>query len=187
MEAHEVGTAAAVSKTRLEFLVDGIFAIAMTILVLELKVPELSDRHSVSEMARELGRHASVFGSYLLSFLVLGMFWYRHNQMFRYFQHITKGMLAFQLLQLAMAAFFPFCAALLGRYPTNYLTTVVYFGCFTLYLWSVLLQWVLAKRAGALTEQVTGAEYARRRNRNLRGCILITAFFVVYLVTVIAG
>src|SRR5947209_4051234 len=127
MEEHSADSPhSVISKSRLEFLFDGIFAIAMTILVLELKVPELTERNSVGELARTLSHHVAIFGSYLLSFAVLGMFWYRHNQFYRHLKYITKGGLALHLLQLAMAAFFPFCAALLGRYPTNALSQVFY-------------------------------------------------------------
>src|SRR5215470_10608372 len=87
-----------ISRSRLEMLVDGIFAIAMTILVLELKVPELTDRRSVWELARAIGRQAPTFLSYLLSFFVLGMFWYRHNMGFRHYRVITAKMLALHLM-----------------------------------------------------------------------------------------
>src|SRR5258708_15922983 len=95
----------AVSKDRLEFLFDGIFAIAMTILVLELKVPELNDRRSVSELAHALAHHAPTFGSYLLSFWLLRIFWYRHNQPYHHILVITHCMLAIHLLQPASLSF----------------------------------------------------------------------------------
>src|SRR2546425_3417736 len=83
-----------VSRSRLEMLFDGVFAIAMTILVLELKVPELVDVRSVDELRRSLVHQAPTFFSYLLSFAVLGMFWYRHNRQYRHFRVINSGMLA---------------------------------------------------------------------------------------------
>lgn len=73
----------AINKARLEFLWDGIFAIAMTILVLELRVPEISDRRSSAELLRRLGHDASVFGSWLLSFIVLSVFWNNHQRGYR--------------------------------------------------------------------------------------------------------
>ncbi|MCX6641440.1 MAG: TMEM175 family protein [bacterium] len=123
----------AISKTRLEILFDGIFAIAMTILVLELKAPELSDRHSIPEMALALWLQRATFFSYLLSFTILGIMWYRHNHLFRHFHRITGGMFALHILMLASAAFFPFCATLMGRYPTNPLTMTIYTGCILIY------------------------------------------------------
>jgi uncharacterized membrane protein len=181
MEEHAPNAAhSVISKGRLEMLFDGIFAIAMTILVLELKVPELADRHSVGELARTLRHDVATFGSYLLSFGVLGMFWYRHNQFYRHLKFITKGGLALHLLQLAMAAFFPFCAALLGRYPTNPLAQVFYIGCVMVYQWGAALQWRVAGKMGALPTELSPGD-ARRRRRDLVGSLLATGLFVLYL------
>jgi uncharacterized membrane protein len=174
--------AALVSKTRLDFLFDGIFAIAMTILVLELKVPDLEDRHSTSELARRLLHHAPGFASYLLSFFMLGMFWASHNKWYRHIQRITKGVLALQLFQLAIAAFFPFCAALFGKYPTNLLSVVVYLGCVTTWFWTGALVWILAQRAGALAPTADGALYRRIRRGQLAGSLVTTFMFLLYLV-----
>ena len=176
-----------VSKARLEMLFDGIFAIAMTILVLELKVPELADRHSVAELAQALGHHAATFASYLLSFLMLGILWYRHNQHYRHLQHVTKGMLALHLVQLAMAAFFPFCAALMGRYPTNRLSLVFYTGCIMVYSWGALAEWVVAGRAGAITPQLATAIRRRHRGRNVRGALVTTTLFAYSLAMALGG
>jgi len=170
-----------ISKTRLEFLFDGIFAIAMTILVLEIKVPELSDRHSVAELGQALKHHASVFISYLLSFFMLGMLWYHHNQHFRHLERITKGILFLHLVQLASAAFFPFCAALIGRYATNPLSMVVYIGCIITYRWASTAQWMLAKKSASLSRDLTQAEYRHFRKRNWIVSTLMTGMFLLYL------
>jgi uncharacterized membrane protein len=179
MEKDAVASSAVstVSRARLEFLVDGIFAIAMTILVLELKVPEIADRHSRVELVTALGHHAGTFISYLLSFVMLGILWHSHNRHYRHFQRITTRMLILTLAQVAMAAFFPFCAALFGRYPTNPVSIMFYVGCVMVYQWAALLAWLAAGRAGALDPQLPPAESARLRKRNLTGCIVATGLF----------
>ncbi len=163
-----------ISRSRVECLFDGIFAIAMTILVLELKVPELADRHSAAELWHKLVAFSPTFGSYLLSFLVLGMFWYRHNEQYYHCQSVARSMLAVQFVQLALAAFFPFCAALFGRYPTNALSQMSYLGCVFLYLWAALGHWLLARRCGALKPQLTEAEFRRIRSRLVRSVAVIS-------------
>jgi len=167
-----------VSKARLEFLFDGVFAIAMTILVLELRVPELQDRHSVRELVHGLLHHAATFVSYLLSFFMLGVFWASHNAWYRQIQRITKGILAVQLLQLAVAASFPFCAALIGRYPTNQASLAIYTGCVAAYLWAGILLWAVARRAGVLA---LPPDYRRLLKRQLIGSIWITGIFLFFL------
>ena len=175
----------AISKGRLEFLYDGIFAIAMTILVLELKVPELVDSLSVAELERALGHHAPTFASYLLSFLMLGILWTRHNHDYRHFRVITQPMLIITMVQLAAAAFFPFCAALLGRYPRNTFSFVPYAGCVLVLVLCRLANWVVARRCGSLTE-FPEPDYLRIRKRILRGCLALSAIFALSLLRVFA-
>jgi uncharacterized membrane protein len=172
-------TPGVISKHRLEFLYDGVFAIAMTILVLELKVPELASRRSVPELRAALIHHAPTFASYLLSFGMLGLLWYRHNQLYRHIRFITRPIFALHLLQLATAAFFPFCAATIGRYPVNALAQSLYVGCVAVYVWSSFFMYLVAHAAGAI-DPVTGPEgYRREYRRTLRGAVLITATFLL--------
>jgi uncharacterized membrane protein len=175
-----------ISRTRLECLFDGIFAIAMTILVLELKVPELADRHSASELLHKLAIYGPTFGSYALSFLILGMFWYRHNEQHHHCQSVTRSMLALQLVQLAVAAFFPFCAALLGRYPTNQLSQLMYCGCVSIYLWVTLGNWLEAGKRGALKPDVSSTDFRRIRMRLLRSCAAISVVVVFVVAHMLA-
>ena len=169
-----------ISRSRLEMLVDGVFAIAMTILVLELKVPELEGARSVDELRRALVHQAPTFFSYLLSFSVLGVFWYRHNHQYRNFRVITPGMLVLHFVQLAAAAFFPFCAALLGRYPVNRLGQVVYMACVLVYAWASFGTLLVARKSGALGDEMTPEAYARMRRRGLRSVMIISALFALY-------
>ncbi len=172
-----------VSKARLEALVDGIFAIAMTILVLELEVPQLEDRRSTAELAQALLRNAIGFGSYLLGFLLLGVFWAAHNACYRFIQRITKGILALQLLQLAAAAFLPYCVALVGRHGSvNPVAFVVYMGCIAAYVWAGTLLLSLAWRAGALVPAADIAVFRRIKRGMLGFSIAISLLLTLYLV-----
>ena len=175
-----------ISKSRLEFLFDGVFAIAMTILVLELRVPDLVDTRSTSELAHALGHDKATFVSYLISFMVLGTFWSRHNHQYHHFQFITRGMLVFHFVQLATAAFFPFCAALFGRYPFNAMAGVVYVACILSYSLASLANWMGAARWGAMGADLTDADFRRSRNRMFRGCVLLSSLFAFYLFMVLA-
>ena len=163
-------------------LVDGVFAIAMTLLVLELKVPELAVRRSQHELAWALAAQTPTFISYLLSFVVLGMFWYSHNQQYRHYRVITRGMLVLHFVMLAAAASFPFCAALFGRYPINGVSIVVYLACVLVYAWSSCFTWILAGRSGSMNAELTEAEYRRARRRGLRSSLIITFFLAMHVV-----
>ena len=176
-ETGKNATLPSISRSRLECLFDGIFAIAMTILVLDLKVPELNHPKSGAELGQALLHFAPVYGSYILSFVILGMFWYRHNQQYHHFQVITGQMLFFQMIQLAQAASFPYCASLLGRYPGNPMANVLYIGCVFIYFGAMLGNWLTAKRCGALKPEVSTADYLRIRKRLLRNSVIISCMF----------
>jgi uncharacterized membrane protein len=176
-----------VSKSRLEFLFDGIFAIAMTILVLDLKVPELADRHSITELWKHLAQHVGTFFSYFFSFGMLGVLWYSHNRQFRHLQHVTPKIVFFLLLQLSMAAFFPFCAGTFGHYPTNYLAMTLYSGCILVYMACTATVWFVARRSGALEPELSNSNYRQFLRRNLRGLSVISVFFLFYFIMAIAN
>jgi uncharacterized membrane protein len=185
-EEHAEHTSVSViSKSRLEFLFDGVFAIAMTLLVLELKVPELVDRRSVHELAAALAHDGPTFGSYLLSFTVLGALWYRHNHQYHHFRVITGSMLVLHFVQLATAAFFPFCAALFGRHPFNPLAGLIYVSCILVYAWASLANWLVAWKTGSVGPATTVEQFKRSRRRALRGSLFLSAMFVFYLTRVL--
>ena len=171
---------APISKTRLEFLYDGIFAIAMTILVLELKVPELAERRSAAELWHHLVQHRAAFGSWLLSIVMLGIFWFQHQRLYRCLHHITRTSLLIHLWLMATAAFFPFSAALIGHYPGNRVALLAYMGCAWLHIAALTTLWIVAERQGTLDPELDPAEITRVRNRQLMRTGGLLALFVVY-------
>ncbi|HEY2233384.1 MAG TPA: TMEM175 family protein [Candidatus Angelobacter sp.] len=67
------------SKGHMEALTDGIFAIAMTLLVLELKIPDLPRSVSTSQLLESIGHEAPAFFSFFVSFLYCGLLWVMHH------------------------------------------------------------------------------------------------------------
>jgi uncharacterized membrane protein len=112
---------------------------------------------------------------------MLGILWFYHNRYYRYFQRITKSIFFLTLAQLAAAAFFPFCAALFGKYPINRLSIVIYLGCVLVYFWSGLIQLTLAKRQSVLTPKLSPVIYGRLRKGSTIGSIVCTFMFLAYL------
>ena len=72
------------SKHRLEALTDGIFAVAMTLLVIELKIPERSAIHVPADLATGVARQIPMFVAWMISFFVLAIFWFSHHRLFHY-------------------------------------------------------------------------------------------------------
>jgi uncharacterized membrane protein len=169
-----------VSHERLEFLSDGIFAIAMTVLVLDLKVPIIEDPRSIHQLFDALAHHGATFASYLLSFFMLGFFWYKHDRQFRFIQRVGLGVFVTQLILLAVSAFFPFSAALLGHYPSNTGSVFIYLSTIFVYVAVSTAQWVLARRSSAIVPSLEASEIAQLSRRNLRRTLLLGSLTLLY-------
>jgi uncharacterized membrane protein len=101
---------------RLLTFTDGVFAIIITILVLELKVPDLGSGQSLRDALREL---RPTFIAFIVSFLLVGMYWVWHRGAFAQVRHIDHNALWLNLLFLLPVAMIPFAASVLGEHPSN--------------------------------------------------------------------
>jgi uncharacterized membrane protein len=113
--------------TRIEAFSDGVFAIIVTLLVLELKVPALKDHASVSELAHHLLEALPKFVSWLISFVIVCKFWLNHHHILGLARHANYAMVWLNSLFLLGQSFIPFPTALAGEYPVNPLA-VSFFG-----------------------------------------------------------
>jgi uncharacterized membrane protein len=105
---------------------DGVFAIAMTLLVVGITVPTVSDTESVHDLADALGDEESAFISFFISFAVIGRYWVAHHQFIGRLTSMDGGIIAINLVYLAFIAFLPFPTDLLGTYFENPISIAVY-------------------------------------------------------------
>jgi uncharacterized membrane protein len=112
---------------RIEAFSDGVFAIVVTLLVLELKLPALKDHASVSELANALVDLAPKFLSWLISFIIVCKFWLNHHHALNLAHHADYALAWLNSLFLMGQAFIPFPTAIMGEYPANPLA-VSFFG-----------------------------------------------------------
>lgn len=101
---------------RLEAFSDGVFAIAITLLILEIKVPHLEAGESLSKALLQLWPS---YGAYAFSFWVIGIFWVNHHSFFKLFRRVDHGFLLLNVLFLAMISFIPFPTSVLAEYLTD--------------------------------------------------------------------
>ena len=114
------------SKHRIEALTDGIFAVAMTLLVIELKVPDPATIHAPGDVAMAVARLIPTFISWTISFFVLGIFWNSQHRLFHVVR-IVDGTLAWLTIgYLAFVSLMPFSSALVGLYGTVVFAQVFY-------------------------------------------------------------
>jgi uncharacterized membrane protein len=105
---------------------DGLFAIAMTLLVVDLAVPVLHVDSTVHELADKLNDESEKFISFFISFAVIGRYWLAHHAYFSSLARMDRSLIALNLVYLAFIAFLPFPTALLGEYFSNPLSIVIY-------------------------------------------------------------
>ncbi len=101
------------NPNRLEAFSDGVFAIAITLLVLDIHVP---DPASTWDLARALGDQWPSYVAYAVSFLTIGIIWINHHAMIRRLGTVDHGILVLNLLLLLFVALLPFTTALMAAY-----------------------------------------------------------------------
>jgi uncharacterized membrane protein len=104
---------------RIEAFSDGVFAIVMTLLVLELKVPALKDHASVSELTHQLLELLPKFLSWLISFIIVCKFWLNHHHILGLARHADYTMVWLNSIFLMCQSFIPFPTAMMGEYASN--------------------------------------------------------------------
>ena len=102
------------SPDRVVALSDGVFAIIITILVLEIAVPENLSEQSLLEALDDL---RPTFVAWVISFLLTGMFWVAHRDLFARVRVVNRDLVWLNLLFLLPVSLIPFAASVLGRYP----------------------------------------------------------------------
>jgi uncharacterized membrane protein len=107
--------------TRLEAFSDGVLAIIITIMVLELKVPHAADVASLKPVL-------PVLSSYVLSFIYVGIYWNNHHHLFQATQEVSGGILWANLHLLFWLSLFPFTTAWMGENHLAAIPTAIY-GC----------------------------------------------------------
>lgn len=106
-------------KTRLEAFSDGVLAIIITIMVLELKVPHGEDFAALQPLL-------PVFFSYVLSFIYVGIYWSNHHHLLHTVKHVSGGVLWANLHLLFWLSLFPFVTGLMGENHFAPLPTALY-------------------------------------------------------------
>ena len=105
---------------RIEAFSDGVFAIVVTLLVLELHVPSLgAHADSPGEMGRQLVALLPKFLSWLISFVIVCKFWLNHHHVLSLASHADYGMVWINSIFLMFQSFVPFPTGLMGEYPHN--------------------------------------------------------------------
>ena len=130
---------------RLPALSDGVIAIAITLLVLEITVPEVPAGTPTAVVQALVFEQWNEFVGYVLSFLVIGLYWTLHRRIFFHIETHDRGVLWLNLLFLLFVAFVPYATSVFSRYPGQFGVSFIA-GVLALTGVSLALLWIHASR-----------------------------------------
>jgi TMEM175 potassium channel family protein len=160
-------------KTRLEAFSDGVLAIIITIMVLELKIPHGDDLIALQSLL-------PVFLSYVLSFVYVGIYWNNHHHMLHTVKHVSGGVLWANLHLLFWLSLFPFVTAWMGENHFAPLPTAVYG---VVLMMAAVAYWILSTAlirgdgAESLLGKAVGKDFKGKLSVVLYAAAILLSFF----------
>ena len=160
-------------KSRLEAFSDGVIAIIITIMVLEMKVPHGDDLAALRPLV-------PVFLSYVLSFVYLGIYWNNHHHMLHATQHVNGGILWANLHLLFWLSLIPFVTGWMGENHFSAAPTALYG---VVLLMAAIAYWILqqmiiaAQGSGSLLKTAVGRDLKGKISPLLYVIAIAAAFF----------
>jgi uncharacterized membrane protein len=167
-----------VSTARLETFSDGVFAIAATLLVLDLHLPS---RVSSGGLLHALfaGHELAAYAAYAVSFLIIGITWLNHHSVFRQVREVDRAVTIINLLLLLVIAFLPFPTHVLATYLNTggaNAHAAAFFYSLVMAVMSLLwasLWWYCTGNGCALLERRMTADEVRRSRLQFSGGVLL--------------
>ncbi len=145
-------------RERLVFFSDAVFAIAMTLLVIDLRLPELAGEASSQRIVDALVDLAPRLFAYTLSFAVIGSYWLSHWRRYAFIRRTDERLALLNLLLLGIVALIPFPTALIGEHGDLGVVAGVYAVVLAAGGLAGTAAWLYAARAGLLVDGVSAAE-----------------------------
>jgi uncharacterized membrane protein len=176
-----------IPTARIETLVDGVFAIVMTVLVFDLRVP-LEDQVVELGLLRALATLAPNLLGYALTFVILGVLWVGHHNQYFYIRRADRVLLWINIFFLMAVSLLPFSAGIFARYGQDSLSIVAYNSNLILAGLLMFLHWAYATRDSHLLNVKLEPEVRRIVSiRILTPPVLYLAAILVSLLSVQAS
>ncbi len=163
--------------SRIGALSDGVFAIVMTLLVIELAVPEVPKLLAAEQLHLKLIEMWPKFATYILSFITLGLMWSFHRIAFQHIKRVNESVIWANILYLMFVALVPFSTAILGEYTIFATTAVILWGAnwILILLFYNIMWWYFTKNKHLLNKDVSPLEVMQLK---INGVATIILFLV---------
>jgi uncharacterized membrane protein len=181
------------TTTRVESLSDGVFAIVLTLMVFQIRVPDVPP----DQLWPRLLHQAPEFYSYAMSFILVGIYWVMHHNMYHLVKRSTRPLLWMNLLFLMFVGFVPYSVALVGRYADIQRVMIIYGAHLMIISGLLFLQWWYVTRHKNLSIAALNPEFVRSVDIKILQapavCVLaiLTSFisvrgsYLLYLLTIV--
>jgi len=179
---------------RFIFFSDGVFAICITLLVIEIKVPDPNEYHIFSDAGLwgYISQHSLNFLGFLISFGIIGHYWTVHHRIFGYGKSYTTGLLWLNLGFLFSVVLLPFSSGLLAEYGSDtrmflpygiYVANICLTGFMNCWLWL----YVSSPKRNLLTHTISAARIKLGLYRSLVvPLIFVLAFLISFLLPLVS-
>jgi uncharacterized membrane protein len=137
----------ALSKNRIEALTDGIFAVVMTILILDISIPQISSNSAIGGIAAGTELLKGLFDlwpkilSFGISFVILAIYWMAHHRQFNYVKHLNRTLIWINIMFLMATCILPFSTSLLAQYREQEISILLYGGNSIIIASLLYIQW----------------------------------------------
>lgn len=164
---------------------DAVFAIAITLLVIEIKVPEIEKEHlTEGGLLSALAKLIPKFFGFIISFMFIGIYWTVHHRLFGYVINYNKRLLVLNLFFLFAIALMPFSTAFYSEYVMKHVMTPVIFYTGNIILLGVInfIMWrYVSNPTHQLSEGISQADARYFSFRAILIPLLFTVFAFIYL------
>src|SRR3954471_2021241 len=115
-----------INTTRLETFSDGVIAIIITIMVIEIRLPDLNRESTSEQIINNLQYLLPYFITYAFSFMMIGIFWTNHHYMFHLLERTDEQLVWLNFLFLFLLSLIPFATAIVGSNPFIAVSALIY-------------------------------------------------------------
>jgi uncharacterized membrane protein len=148
-----------IGKNRIEALSDGIFAIVMTLLILEFHVPNLPLNAPNVDVAPALLTLWPKFLSYIVTFVSLGFFWVGHHIMYHAIRRADRTLLWLNIFYFMFVSLLPFSTSVLNAFPEAFVAPLFFGANLAIIGWILFFQWSYANSQPDMLADFVSAEY----------------------------
>ena len=175
----EGGPNRGIELDRVAFFSDGVFAIAITLLVLEIRLPEPIPGSHPDLSGALLAELWPDFYSFLISFWFVGTLWIAHHRVFHYIRGYDRGLLLLNLFFLMWIVLLPFSSTLLSRYEDQQMAVIIYAAHVAVAELALAWVWRYASRTPLLMDARLMDERQRKYNE-----LLVVALPLVFALSI---